>query len=83
MRQIAFVFVLLSFSPAYAQQLVIRSAVPDLNAGTLFVAGDNFGTSPAVAICPEWHWLQGDCSACRALVLRSFSLIHAFPRCHA
>jgi hypothetical protein len=52
MRRIgAFIILaLLSFSPAFAQQLVIKSAVPDQNAGTLFIAGENFGTAPSVEI---------------------------------
>jgi len=52
MRRIGAIFVLavLSFSPAIAQQLVVKSAVPDQSAGTLFISGENFGTAPVVAI---------------------------------
>jgi hypothetical protein len=52
MRRIgAFIILaLLSSAPAFAQQLVIRSAVPDSNAGTLFIAGQNFGSDPSVEI---------------------------------
>jgi hypothetical protein len=46
----AFLILLLSCSAAFAQQLVIRSAVPDSTAGTLFIAGQNFGASPTVEI---------------------------------
>jgi hypothetical protein len=35
---------------AYAQQLVIHSAVPDFNGGTLFISGENFGTSPQIEL---------------------------------
>src|SRR2546422_7291204 len=52
MRRVAVVVVLLllPFSPAFAHQLVIQSAVPDLNAGTLFVSGKNFGAAPIVRV---------------------------------
>jgi hypothetical protein len=43
-------FIFLSVSPAFAQQLVIKSAVPDLTAGTLFISGQNFGSSPTVEV---------------------------------
>jgi hypothetical protein len=47
---VAFALVLLSFSPAFAQQLVIKSAIPDHSAGTLFISGENFGSAPVVEI---------------------------------
>jgi hypothetical protein len=52
MRRIgAFIIVgLLSSAPAFAQQLVIKSAIADQTAGTLFISGENFGTAPQVEI---------------------------------
>jgi hypothetical protein len=41
---------LLVISPAYADRLLIRSAVPDMNAGALFISGVGFGASPKVEI---------------------------------
>jgi hypothetical protein len=46
----ALVFVLLSTSPTFANQLVILSAVADIDQGTLFIAGRNFGTAQTVTI---------------------------------
>jgi hypothetical protein len=47
---VAVVLVLLSFSSAFAQQLVIKSAIPDHSVGTLFISGENFGSAPDVEI---------------------------------
>jgi hypothetical protein len=46
----ALVLVLFSALPATARQTVILSAVPDMNAGTLFISGKNFGDSPIVKV---------------------------------
>jgi hypothetical protein len=37
-------------SSAFAQQVAIHSAIPDLTAGTVFVSGINFSTAPIVEI---------------------------------